>query len=270
MDYANERWIKVYTRDTAGWLAMSWQAQGLGLLLSRKMEPTTGEISLGRKGLPTVIGLLGPTARWEDVEPFISELLEEGRLEYDDERKVLVDHDHPVRQGARTSGTARSQQSRAKRNAVQRDATPCNDQREEKEREEETESETRAREAPLTLVGNQTVELDEDLRAWAFTAGAPEPTKDHLVAFDLDAEKHGKVFPNRRAAFKSWMMRQKIIDARERERAQGEKDRRSHIEQKREAPAPFHKPFPRRGKVEPKPISAADLAAPLRALGVGS
>lgn len=152
MDYANERWIKVYTRDTAGWLAMSWQAQALGILLSRKMEATTGEISLGRKGLPAVIGLLGPTARWQEVEPFIRELLEEGRLEYDDERKVLVDREHPVRQGTVTAAAVRKRAQRERErdpvtpcHTTSRDiVTPSHDQREETEQKDEREQ-TRAR-----------------------------------------------------------------------------------------------------------------------------
>ena len=38
MDWANERYVRLYTRDTPGWLMMSWQARATLALLLRKFD----------------------------------------------------------------------------------------------------------------------------------------------------------------------------------------------------------------------------------------
>ena len=38
MDWSNERYVRVYTRDTADWLALSTDAQDLLLLLLRRLR----------------------------------------------------------------------------------------------------------------------------------------------------------------------------------------------------------------------------------------
>src|ERR1700744_1711196 len=59
MDWANERYCRLYTRDTASWLSWPWQSRALWPLLLRKAD-RTGAIALGRtgrKGLAMLVGL---------------------------------------------------------------------------------------------------------------------------------------------------------------------------------------------------------------------
>jgi hypothetical protein len=97
MDYGKEPWIKVYTRDTGGWSSLSWQARGLAL-----------ELSLGTRGLPALAGLL--RASWSEIEPFVTELVNDGRLVL--EGTTLRDPEHVERQLARTSDAMRKKMQR--------------------------------------------------------------------------------------------------------------------------------------------------------------
>lgn len=69
-----------------------------------------------------------------------------------------------------------------------------------------------------SLASPDGVVIDDALRGWAGMAGAPEPTPDHLAEFQLDARKHGKVFADPAAAFKSWLLKQKRFDSDRRAR----------------------------------------------------
>lgn len=142
MDYSNESWIKVYTRDTASWRATSLAARGLALELSRNMGRFSNEISLGARGLRAVGALVG--APWPELEPLLKELIDDGRLVYDEERQVLVDPEHLARQQSATSPAQRKRDERERAakgvakgplvtagHAPSRRVTPSHDQREE-------------------------------------------------------------------------------------------------------------------------------------------
>lgn len=96
--------VAIGTRDSAGWAALDWMAAGLSLLITRKLD-AAGEISLGRRGLEAVAALVGQRATWGDgspfdIEPLVTLLIDEGRLEYDKVRQVLRDPQHVARQEA--------------------------------------------------------------------------------------------------------------------------------------------------------------------------
>jgi hypothetical protein len=154
MNYDDEHWIKVYTRDTAGWLAMSWQARGLALEIARRLPKKTGELSLGRRGLEALAGLL--RAPWSEIEVYVQELIADGRLEYDATRQVIRDPGHVVRQSAVTSPAERKRRQRELEaandvsHAESRDVTPSH---QEKRREEKREEEKRN--TPLPPVGGE-------------------------------------------------------------------------------------------------------------------
>lgn len=122
MKYDEENWIKLYTRDTAGWLSVSWQARGLSLEIARKLPKKTGELSLGRKGLEALGALL--RAPWLEIEPYVRELIEDGRLVYDAERQTISDPQHADRQEAVTSGRVRTQEWRTRKAESANDASP--------------------------------------------------------------------------------------------------------------------------------------------------
>lgn len=76
MDWANERYVKLFTRDTPEWLCWCWQARALWPLLIRKAE-RSGVIAtkLGTRGLAALVGL--PV---EVVDAGVADLLVDGCL----------------------------------------------------------------------------------------------------------------------------------------------------------------------------------------------
>jgi hypothetical protein len=198
VNYDDEHWIKVYTRDTAGWLAVSWQARGLALEIARKLPKKTGELSLGRRGLEALAGLL--RAPWSEIEPFVQELIADGRLEYDAERQVIRDPGHVARQTAATSAAERKRRQRdvaavgvTRRHAESRAVTPSH---EEKRREEKREDPPN----PLPRVASGTALATEVCAAYesavsdqtgnAFALSGPGPRSDLMTVVNRHAPAH--------------------------------------------------------------------------------
>lgn len=82
MDWTDERWVKLYTRDTTDWLALSWQAQGLFVLILRKVN-RAGVIDLGRAGKRGLAAHIGGGSAWASLEPHLDELLADGCVTFD-------------------------------------------------------------------------------------------------------------------------------------------------------------------------------------------
>lgn len=77
MDWANERYVRLFTRDTPEWLCMEWQGRALWPLMIRKAD-RSGVIAnkLGTRGLAVLVGL-----PMEVVEPGLASLLADGCLQ---------------------------------------------------------------------------------------------------------------------------------------------------------------------------------------------
>jgi hypothetical protein len=58
MDWENERYVRVYTRDTIAWVTLGWEAQALFLMLIRKVD-RSGVIEVGKHGPRGIAGLIG-------------------------------------------------------------------------------------------------------------------------------------------------------------------------------------------------------------------
>lgn len=58
MRWEDERYVRTYTRDTAEWLALSWEARAVFLFALRKCD-RAGIISVGKSGTRGLAGLLG-------------------------------------------------------------------------------------------------------------------------------------------------------------------------------------------------------------------
>lgn len=58
MRWEDERYVRVYTRDTADWLALSWEARAVFLFALRKCD-RAGILSVGKSGTRGLAGLLG-------------------------------------------------------------------------------------------------------------------------------------------------------------------------------------------------------------------
>jgi hypothetical protein len=106
MRWDEERFIKVYTRDTAGWLALSFAAQGLKLLLARKVD-RNGELQLGKHGRRAVSLVVGHVSASEQIDPALDELIADGA--------VVIDGDTLIMPGQKEAQEARaSDKARAK------------------------------------------------------------------------------------------------------------------------------------------------------------
>jgi hypothetical protein len=81
MRWEDERWVKVYTRDTAEWLALGWEAQALFLLLLRKSD-RAGLLHSGRARVRGLAALAGMPL--EVVERALPLLLEDGCVQETD------------------------------------------------------------------------------------------------------------------------------------------------------------------------------------------
>jgi hypothetical protein len=79
VNWADERYVRVYTRDTAEWLALRWEAKALLPLLLRKAD-RAGVIAVkpGPNRARLVAGLVAIPA--DVVEPAIADLLADGSL----------------------------------------------------------------------------------------------------------------------------------------------------------------------------------------------
>jgi hypothetical protein len=128
MRWEDERYVRVYTRDTTEWIALSWQARALFHELLRKVD-RAGLMPVGKAGTKGLAGLL--RMPHDVVEAALAELLEDTCL-------VAVDDGYLVRnfleaQEARASDKARkaSQRERARdqagRTGTRRDQPPSAD-----------------------------------------------------------------------------------------------------------------------------------------------
>ena len=75
IDWSDEPWVKLYRRDTADWLALSWQARGLFALLLRAVT-RAGTLDLGKTGPRAVAVYLH--APWAEIEAPLAELVADG------------------------------------------------------------------------------------------------------------------------------------------------------------------------------------------------
>jgi hypothetical protein len=77
MRWEDERWVKVYTRDTGEWLALGWEAQAVFLFALRKAD-RAGILKTGKMRARGLAGMTGIPL--EVVERSLPLLLEDGCL----------------------------------------------------------------------------------------------------------------------------------------------------------------------------------------------
>lgn len=74
MDWSNERYVRVYTRDTETWKLLTWEARALFVLLLRKVDRAgVLETKRGARGVAALVEMPPDL-----VEPALALLLEEG------------------------------------------------------------------------------------------------------------------------------------------------------------------------------------------------
>jgi hypothetical protein len=122
MRWEDERYVKVYTRDTPEWCVLSWEARSIFVLLLRTVD-RAGVMPLGRAGLRGVAAAL--RAPPDVVERAVEELAQDGCVVVGDGELVIPNYVEA--QNTRASDKARQQASRerARDDAKSRAVTTC-------------------------------------------------------------------------------------------------------------------------------------------------
>jgi hypothetical protein len=114
MRWEDERYVRVYTRDTADWLALSFDAQSLFMHLLRKVD-RAGVLDLGRQGKRAVASTIGHMSLWDRLSPALEELLLDGCVRI--EGSTLVIPNYLEAQESRASDKARKREERERARA---------------------------------------------------------------------------------------------------------------------------------------------------------
>jgi hypothetical protein len=117
MNWEDERYVRLYTRDTGDWCALSWDGQALLMQLLRKAD-RSGVIQLGRRGRTALPNMLFHGAQADRIDVALTELLDDGCVELHGTNLVIPNF--TVAQEAKQSDKLRQQESRARRLAQAR------------------------------------------------------------------------------------------------------------------------------------------------------
>lgn len=120
MRWEDERFVKVYTRDTANFLSLSLEAQGLWLCLLRKFD-RAGFIDLGTCGKRGLAAVIGHASRWETIAPLVEELIAVGFLAFPDETRAFAPNfakAQEAQQSAKARKAAQRERDRAAADAI--------------------------------------------------------------------------------------------------------------------------------------------------------
>lgn len=124
MRWEDERYVRLYTRDTVDWEMLPWQSRALFPLLLRKVD-RAGIIQLGKhgtRGLSSVVGL--PV---EVTEPGLAGLLDDGSAELHGDALVIKNFIEAQEATASDSKRAREYRERHRNGITNRDndVTDC-------------------------------------------------------------------------------------------------------------------------------------------------
>jgi len=113
MNWGDERYVRLYTRDTADWVTLGWEAQALFALLLRKVD-RAGILWLGKHGLRAVAVLLGMPG--DVVDRAIKPLVDDGCIELRGQNLVI--RNFIEAQEAKASDVQRQREHREKKRAL--------------------------------------------------------------------------------------------------------------------------------------------------------
>lgn len=113
MNWEDERYVRLYTRDTGDWCALSWDAQALLMHLFRKAD-RSGIVQLGKRGRANLPALLGHADQAARIDAALSELVMDGCVELRGDN-LLVIPNFTKAQEAKQTDRRRQEESRGKR-----------------------------------------------------------------------------------------------------------------------------------------------------------
>jgi hypothetical protein len=116
LDWANERYVRLYTRNTAQWIALGWEAQNLAMQIFRVLD-RAGVLDLGGFGPMGVAIALREVGRWEsEIQPALERLVKADVVRIVGDR--LVAPNFQAAQETPQSDRMRKAESRARRREV--------------------------------------------------------------------------------------------------------------------------------------------------------
>ena len=115
LDWSNERYVRLHTRNTTSWALLGYETQCLWLQLLRMMD-RSGVIPLDPDALPHEgIAALLPGSNDRQIEKQLESLIDRGWLIRNDAENCLVDPAFIDREEAAMSNALRLRESRARR-----------------------------------------------------------------------------------------------------------------------------------------------------------
>lgn len=111
MRWEDERYVRLYTRDTVDWHFLSFEAQGLFGLLMRKVD-RAGILALGKHGKRGVAAALGHPSRVDAITGALDELIADGCVAIHGSELVIPNFIEA--QEAKASDVARQREKREK------------------------------------------------------------------------------------------------------------------------------------------------------------
>lgn len=124
MDWENERYVRVYVRDSADDMILTWEARALWHELLRKFD-RSGVLDMGKHGLRALAALVRMPV--DVVTDAAAQLEADGRIEINAETGRVVAPNFIEAQEAKQSDKLRQAESRARRREVSRNVTECHD-----------------------------------------------------------------------------------------------------------------------------------------------
>jgi hypothetical protein len=166
VDWGDERFVKLYSRNTPDWLVLSFEAQALIALIMRVLD-RAGVLDLGRQGKRGVAIAIGHPHRWATIEPALDELLANGdpQAPFVLAGNKLVMRNFLEAQSAKQSDRVRQQESRARRRDIAAAVAagivePSHVTSRDDESQDVTESHDRSREV---TIGHSDADTDADV-----------------------------------------------------------------------------------------------------------
>lgn len=120
MRWEDEKYVRIYTRDTVDWLGLSFIAQGLFCLVLRKVD-RAGILDLGKHGRRAVAIAIGFPGEWARLEPALDELLADGCIRIEGDHLLVPNFIEAQEATQSDAARKRAQRERARARVTERD-----------------------------------------------------------------------------------------------------------------------------------------------------
>lgn len=117
MNWEDERYVRLYVRDTGDWVTLSWDAQALFVQILRKVD-RAGVLQFGKHGIRSLAAVIGHREMAERLAPALDELLADGCIQMQGD--CIIVPNFIEAQEAKQSDKQRQSESRLRRRDLMR------------------------------------------------------------------------------------------------------------------------------------------------------